>query len=252
MRKATMILASLFLSFFSLNAQETGTAVYYADALDGQRTAFGEVYRMDGYTAAHKSYPLGTVIRVTNLDNNRSVNVRVNDRIAANSRDIVSLSKASARQIGLVEAGRSRVRVEKIGFSATSPYAENNPYVGGAAPNSYNYYGGAPNPYENVNPNLTPRSYGAPEAPSIRAADFILPPTTFGYGLQLASFKKVENAVEQIEKLKAQGIENTYIWQKDGNNRVVIASFPDKASAGRYLDEMKRRYRTNGIIVRFD
>ncbi len=251
MRKATMILASLFLSFFSLNAQETGTAVYYADALDGQRTAFGEVYNKDGYTAAHKNYPNGTIIRVTNLDNNRSVNVKVNDRIAANSRDIASLSKAAARQIGLVEAGRARVRVEKIGFSAPNPYAQDNPYAG-TPPDNYNYYGGTTNPYASISPDVVPKGYGAPETPAQRATSYILPPTTFGYGIQLASFKKAENAVEQIEKLKAQGIENTYIWQKDGNNRVVVASFPDKASAGRYLDEMKRRYKTNGIIVRFE
>ena len=228
MRKATIILASLFFSFFGLNAQvQTGTAVHYADALNGQRTAFGEVYLMDGYSAAHKSYPLGTIIRVTRLDNNRSVNVRVNDRIAANSRDIVSLSKAAAQQIGLVEAGRSKVRVEKIGYAPA-------------------------NPYENMSPNVTPKGYGAPEAARLPAASYILPPTTFGYGIQLASFKKVEGAVEQIEKLNEAGVENAYIWQKDGNNRVVVASFPDKVSATRYLDAFKRRYKQNGIVVSFD
>ncbi|MCB9352498.1 MAG: septal ring lytic transglycosylase RlpA family protein [Lewinellaceae bacterium] len=253
MRKATIILASLLLSFFSLNAQvETGTAVHYADALNGQRTAFGEIYLMDGYSAAHKSYPLGTIIRVTRLDNNRSINVRVNDRIAANSRDIVSLSKAAAQQIGLVETGRSKVRVEKVGYAPANPYAaQDNPYA--AAPlSSYDYYGGAPNPYENVVPNVTPKGYGAPESARLPAASYILPPITFGYGIQLASFKKVESSVEQIEKLKAAGVENAFIWQKDGNNRVVIASFPDKASAARYLDAFKRRYKQNGIVVSFD
>ena len=253
MRKATIILASLFFSFFSLTAQvQTGTAVHYADALNGQRTAFGEVYLMDGYSAAHKSYPLGTIIRVTRLDNNRSVNVRVNDRIAANSRDIVSLSKAAAQQIGLVEAGRSNVRVEKIGYAPANPYAaQDNPYA--SAPlSSYDYYGGAPNPYENMSSSVTPKGYGAPETALLSAASYILPPTTFGYGIQLASFKKVEGAVEQIEKLNGAGVENAYIWQKDGNNRVVIASFPDKVSATRYLDAFKRRYKQDGIVVSFD
>ena len=251
MRKATMILASLIVSLISLNAQENGTGVYYADALNGQRTAFGEVYRIDGYSAAHKTYPLGTVIRVTNLENNRTINVRVNDRIAANSRDIVSLSKAAAQQIGLVEAGRSRVRVEKIGFAPADPYAADSPYAS-APPSSYEYYGANPNPYENMSSSVTPKGYGAQETAATFAANYILPPTTIGYGIQLASFKKVENALEHIEKLKGGGIENAYIWQKDGNNRVVVASFPDKASAGRYLDAFKRRYNLDGIIVRFD
>ncbi|MCB0582020.1 MAG: septal ring lytic transglycosylase RlpA family protein [Phaeodactylibacter sp.] len=254
MRKATLILASLFLSIFSLNAQvETGTAVYYADALNGQRTAFGEVYRMDGYSAAHKSYPLGTVVRVTNTANNRSVNVRVNDRIAANSKDIISLSKAAARQIGLVESGRATVRVERAGYSPANPYASADSPYASAPPSSYNYYGDAPNPYSNMSPDVAPKGYGNPEtSASLRAASYILPPTTFGFGIQLASFKKVENAVEHLEKMKANNIENAYIWQKDGNNRVVIASFPDKVSAGRYLDALKSRYRMNGIVVRFE
>ncbi|MCB9049836.1 MAG: septal ring lytic transglycosylase RlpA family protein [Lewinellaceae bacterium] len=252
MRKATMILASLIVSLISLNAQENGTGVYYADALNGQRTAFGEVYRIDGYSAAHKTYPLGTVIRVTNLENNRTINVRVNDRIAANSRDIVSLSKAAARQIGLLDYGRARVRVEKIGFSPSNPYAQDNPYAAAPPPSSYDYAGAGANPYENMSANVTPKGYGAVGTADLRSAAYILPATTFGYGIQLASFKKVENAVEHIEKMKGQGVENAYIWQKDGNNRVVIASFPDKASAGRYLDAFKRKYKANGIIVQFN
>lgn len=254
MRTATVILASLCLSFFKLQAQaETGTAVYYTDALDGQRTAFGEVYHKEGYTAAHKAYPLGTVLRVTRLDNNRSINVRVNDRIAANSRDIVSISKAAARQIGLDEAGRARVRVENIGHSPYNPYAEADARSASAPPSSYEYYSGAPNPYENVAPTVTPKGYGSPQAAGLApASNLILPPTTFGYGIQLASFKNVENAVTHIQKLQGGGVQNAYIWQKEGNNRVVIASFPDKASAGRYLDAFKRQYKVNGIVVQFN
>ena len=102
MRKATVFLASLLFSILSVNAQvETGTAVHYADGLHGERTAFGEIYRMDEYSAAHKKYPLGTIIRVTRLDDRSYIDVRVNDRIAANSRDVVSLSKVAAQQIGV-------------------------------------------------------------------------------------------------------------------------------------------------------
>ena len=252
MRNATLILASLCLPFFSLDAQvESGTAVYYADALHGQRTSFGEVYHIDGFTAAHKSYPLGTVLRVTRLDNSRSVNVRVNDRIAANSKDVVSISKAAARQIGLDEAGRAKVKVENIGYSAYNPYPTADARSGYSTPSGYDYSGSTPNPYSTVTPTVTPKGYGTPQARIEPAPNLILPPTTFGYGIQLASFKKVEGAVGHLQKLQGNGVENAYIWQKDGNNRVVIASFPDKASAARYLDAFKRRYKLNGIIVQF-
>src|SRR5262245_16935787 len=61
-------------------AQEVGTASYYAESLDGRRTASGERYDMHALTAAHRTLPFGSRVRVTNLDNGRSVVVRINDR----------------------------------------------------------------------------------------------------------------------------------------------------------------------------
>lgn len=108
----------------------TGNAVYYADYLAGRTTAMGEIYRPEEYTAAHKKYPKGTLLRVTRLDNGKSVTVRVNDRGPYDTGVIIDLSKAAAMDIGLLRDGRAPVRLEVVGRS------ENNPRRG-QLPRSY-------------------------------------------------------------------------------------------------------------------
>jgi rare lipoprotein A len=93
---------------------ETGLASYYADKFNGRRTASGEVFYQDSLTAAHKTLPFGSKIRVTNLVNGKSVVVRVNDRGMKGTKRIVDLSKAAAREIGIVTAGIAKVRVEQL------------------------------------------------------------------------------------------------------------------------------------------
>ena len=95
-----------------------GLASYYADQFDGQTTASGTVFDNEALVAAHPSYPFGSVVRVTNLRNRRSVDVRVVDRgpaPAVRARGvIIDLSRAAARQLGFIADGRTRVRVEVL------------------------------------------------------------------------------------------------------------------------------------------
>ena len=93
---------------------ETGVASYYADKYHGRPTASGEIYDMNGISAAHPSLPLGTVVKVTNLENGRSVTVPINDRGPFKKKRIIDLSLGAARVIGMVDKGTARVRVEVI------------------------------------------------------------------------------------------------------------------------------------------
>lgn len=92
----------------------TGTASWYGTKFHGQNTANGEVYDLYGMSAAHKTLPLPSYVRVTNLDNNRSVILRVNDRGPFYSDRIIDLSYAAAKKLGYAEIGTARVRVEGI------------------------------------------------------------------------------------------------------------------------------------------
>jgi len=93
---------------------EEGLATYYADKLQGHYTAFGEKYNKTEFTAAHKTLPYNTMVRVTGIDNNKSVMVRINDRGPHGQNRIIDLSKAAAKEIDLIIRGVMKVRVEVV------------------------------------------------------------------------------------------------------------------------------------------
>lgn len=96
----------------------TGLASFYARSLHGRRTASGIPFNAHALVAAHPTYAFGTVLRVTNLENGRTVDVEVVDRGPARSarRDgvVVDLSPAAAKTLGFVSDGRARVRVTRL------------------------------------------------------------------------------------------------------------------------------------------
>ena len=93
----------------------SGVASYYADRFHGRRTANGERFDMHAMTAAHRTLPFGSKVRVINPANGKSVVVRINDRGPFHGNRVIDLSKAAATQLGLVARGHGRVQIEKIG-----------------------------------------------------------------------------------------------------------------------------------------
>ncbi len=89
-----------------------GYASWYGEKFHGHPTASGEIFDMYAYTAAHRSLPFGTRVRVTSEENGRSVVVRINDRGPWVEGRIIDLSYAAAKQLGMLEAGVVRVRLE--------------------------------------------------------------------------------------------------------------------------------------------
>lgn len=93
---------------------ERGVASWYGYKFHGRHTSSRELYDMCAFTAAHRSLPLPTYVRVTNLDNDRSVVVRVNDRGPFHAGRIIDLSYAAASRIGMIQAGTARVEVRAL------------------------------------------------------------------------------------------------------------------------------------------
>jgi rare lipoprotein A len=91
-----------------------GTASWYGPRFHGKKTASGEIYNQHKLTAAHKTLPLGTKARVTNLDNGSAVEVEINDRGPFIEGRIIDLSRAAAGALGFVESGTAPVQVELI------------------------------------------------------------------------------------------------------------------------------------------
>ena len=94
--------------------REQGIASWYGKKFHGRRTSNGEVYDMYAMTAAHKTLPIPSYVRVTNLDNRRQVVVRVNDRGPFHGGRIIDLSYAAAQRLGFANHGTARVEVEII------------------------------------------------------------------------------------------------------------------------------------------
>lgn len=94
--------------------RESGTASWYGTKFHGLKTANGETYDLYGMTAAHKTLPLPSYVKVTNLDNGKTVTLRVNDRGPFYSDRIIDLSFAAAKKLGYAEKGVARVKVEGI------------------------------------------------------------------------------------------------------------------------------------------
>lgn len=93
---------------------QTGMASFYGKIFHGKKTASGEIYHKHKFTAAHRNIPFNTLIKVTNLENNRSVIVRINDRGPFVKRRIIDLSEAAAKKIDMIHKGIAKVRIDVI------------------------------------------------------------------------------------------------------------------------------------------
>ncbi len=93
---------------------ETGTASYYGARHHGKKTASGEPFNQNALTAAHRRLPFGTQVKVTNLDNDKSVVVRINDRGPHTRGRLIDLSRKAAEQLGMLSSGTARVRVQAL------------------------------------------------------------------------------------------------------------------------------------------
>ena len=105
----------------AVSGMEVGLASWYGHPYHGRSAASGEIYDMEQFTAAHRTLPFGTLVRVVNLDNEKSVEVRINDRGPFIDDRVIDLSHAAAQAIGMIGPGTARVRLEVIQAPAAPP-----------------------------------------------------------------------------------------------------------------------------------
>jgi rare lipoprotein A len=105
-------LSFILLSFIESDIQK-GIASYYGNSMHGRRTYSGEKYNKDSLTAAHRTLPMGTKVKVTNLKNDSIVVVKINDRMG-NSKRVIDLSMAAAKQLNFIRSGLTTVTLEKL------------------------------------------------------------------------------------------------------------------------------------------
>lgn len=113
MNNLYLITISFCLLSFIVADKQRGIASYYGNAMHGRRTYSGEKYNKDSLTAAHRTFPMGTRVRVTNLKNDSVVIVRINDKMGTSKR-IIDVSMAAAKKLNFVRAGLTKVTIEKL------------------------------------------------------------------------------------------------------------------------------------------
>lgn len=220
------VLLLLLISFSSVSAQvERGQASFYADKFEGRLTASGEKYTHSQLTAAHKSLPFGTVVRVTNLKNNKSVIVRVNDRGPFVKGRIVDLSKSAAQALDFEKQGVAKVAIEVIDRNHSAPVelpevvepikAVNNSFFTLEV--------------DRINPN--------------------------GFGIQIGSYTELSSVLELVENLQNSYNKEVIIqslWP-DGvqTYRVIIGNFKNKDKAIDFQNKLNSSY-PDSLVVDFN
>jgi rare lipoprotein A len=102
-------------SLLDVGIEDRGVASWYGEAFHGKQAANGELFDMEALTAAHRTLPLGSVVRVANLANGKHIHVRITDRGPYVNGRILDLSRGAAAQLGMMEGGLSIVRVQLVG-----------------------------------------------------------------------------------------------------------------------------------------
>jgi rare lipoprotein A len=114
MRFRLVAAAALLMGASPSPSPQTGEASYYADSFEGKKTANGERFSQQDMTAASKTLPLGSTAKVTNLNNGKSVKVRINDRGPYAKHRIVDVSKTAAKKLEMKEEGKAPVKVQPL------------------------------------------------------------------------------------------------------------------------------------------
>jgi len=196
---------------------ETGIASWYGPTFYGKKTANGEIYTGDMLTAAHKTLPMPVNVRVTNLDNGKSLVVRVNDRGPFSRGRIIDLSRRAAELLDIIQTGTARVRVTYLGRSnlnGGAPPPETPPAIASAVPAAPSgkvdsaaldmLPGAAVAPPAKVQgmptPAPIPAEMFADTQPTGKVTQLPVPPATRLY-VQVGAFSRRENAQAMLNKL---------------------------------------------------
>ncbi|AEF81407.1 septal ring lytic transglycosylase RlpA family protein [Leadbettera azotonutricia] len=229
-RLSTLFILSFSIAVFCAAQAPSGTfrqegiASWYGPEYDGRTTTSGEIFDSTQYTAAHRSLPFGTILTVTNTQNNKQVKVRVNDRGPFAPGRIVDISKAAAEILDMVTTGTAPVVIESASSDAIGSVPEPAAVAPVAAP--------VPEPVPAVPVIIAapvtavtlpaPVSMLPPSAGSAAILGGITPQAGKRYRLQVGAYEIPRNAIEAIEKLQAAGLNPANEDRKDGLYRVVL------------------------------
>ena len=206
----------LFSVGFVFGQVQEGKASYYADKFEGRSTASGEKYKHSKLTAAHKTLPFGTIVRVTNKKNNATVDVTVNDRGPFVEGRVIDLSKAAAEKLGFINDGIADVKIEVVDAGDGKGGGVNKP-VEHAAVDEKEFYDFDVN---RIKPN--------------------------GFGVQIGSFRELANLVRLTDNLKSSYQKEVTVQVKVINDvkvyTIIVGNFKNREKATTFKANVQKRY----------
>lgn len=225
MKKTAFCIAFTILGFLASAQIQTGKASFYADKFEGRPTASGEKYKHNRLTAAHKSLPFGTKLRVTNTANNQVVEVVVNDRGPYIDGRIIDLSKSAAEKLGFVNLGLADVKIEVIdaGDGKTSD---------------------------------RPQPIGQVEVDEKEFYDFEVERNKpAGFGVQIATYQELVNLMRLTDNLKKSYQKKVTVQVKVLNGikyyGLILGEFSTRSKADSFRAQVKAKF-PDAFIVEFD
>ena len=235
---ALVFTGMIFFFFFGVSAQtsfkQVGNASYYADKFQGRPTASGERYDKDKFTAAHLTLPFGTVLRVTNPDNNKSVIVRVNDRGPFVNDRIIDLSLAAARELDILTSGITRVIIEKVDedkMTETSAAEIKEP--------------------ETPSKSKPAKSEKEIDGEFYRLSAKRIQPS--GFGVQVGSYAELANLLRISDKLESKYRQEITIQVTSLNEskmyRLILGSFNDRQAAESFKIKVQEEFKGCFVVA---
>jgi len=218
MKGFTWLLIFLSSGLYAQSYSQEGVASFYADKFEGRTTASGEKYKHNKLTAAHKTLPFGTIVRVINLENQKSVDVKINDRGPFVEGRIIDLSKSAAEQLDYVNKGLVKVKIEVIN-------------AGDGKGNAYSTNPG------NLDVPIDEKEFYDFNITRIN-------PT--GFGVQIGSFKEMVNLVRLADNLKASYRKKVVVRVSIINSlkyyKIIIGKESNRQKAESIKQKLLKRY----------
>jgi rare lipoprotein A len=225
--------------------KERGIASWYGRRYHDQKTSSGEIYDMYGMSAAHTVLPIPSFARVTNLSNNKSVVVRINDRGPFHSDRLIDLSYTAAWKLGVLGGGRALVEVELILPDAGTPAASNV----AAAPAVVEKPPAAVMPADGAVAIPLPKGEPLKATPVVAVT---AEAETRGMFLQLGAFGSQDNADNYLARLRMQVdwlAPSLHVYPKDGLFRVHAGPYASQAEARAAADKLNQALGIKAVVT---
>lgn len=241
----------IILSHITIAQVQTGKASFYSDKFEGRPTASGEIYKHNLSTAAHRKLPFGTKVKVTNLENNRTAIVKINDRGPFIRGRIIDLSRSVANSLGIADSGVTDVRIEVLDENATVSN-EKAEYV---EPKTTNNKKQQVEQISQVKKeraedfeNLSKETSETKEFYELQVnevnPDF--------YGVQVASFQESDNLLKLVNNLKLSYNSEVLVQIKKVDDlkvyTIILGQFKNRQAAENFKTKLQDKYPGSFIV----